>query len=251
MNILVIEDEKLAAQKLIKVLNKLLPDASITGNLETIEESVEYLRNEQPDLIFLDIELSDGISFEIFKRVTVSSPIIFTTAYNQYAIQAFEVNSIAYLLKPIAELAVKSAVDQYESMRGAFNNTNIAEVLKTLDLNRKSYQSSFLVKSGTKLIPIEVEQIAYFFASDKWTYLITRDNNKYMIDFTLNKLEDLLDPKMFLRVNRSYICQKNSIDSLDLYHNSQVLVQIKPSPKEMIIVSRNKTPILKNWLIDG
>lgn len=251
MNILVIEDEKLAAQKLIKVLNKLLPDASITGNLETIDESVEYLQNEQPDLIFLDIELSDGISFEIFKRVTVSSPIIFTTAYNQYAIQAFEVNSIAYLLKPIAESAVKAAVDQYESMKNAFNNTNIAEVLKTLDLNRTSYQSSFLVKSGTKLIPIEVEQIAYFFASDKWTYLITRDNNKYMLDFTLGKLEDLLNPKKFLRVNRSYICQKNSIDSLDSYHNSQVLVQIKPPPKELVVVSRNKTPILKKWLIDG
>ena len=249
MKILIIEDEKIAADKIKAIVNRLIPEAEILDSIGTIDESVKFLTINQPDLIFMDIELADGTSFEIFNQVEIKCPIIFTTAYNKYAIKAFEVNSIDYLLKPISEEAIHKAILNYQRMRDAFSYDYLKATLSTLSSSfKESYKSSFLVKSANNLIPIKCQNVAYFFASDKWTYIITEGNQKYILNYTLSRLEELLDPNSFMRVNRSYLVNKESITKLEPYLKGQVVVSLLPDPKETVIVSRKHTPILKSWM---
>ena len=249
MKVLIIEDEKIAANKIKSIVSKLITDVEILGCIETIDESVKFLQHHKPDLIFMDIELADGTSFEIFNLVQIECPIIFTTAYDKYAIKAFEVNSIDYLLKPITEEAMQRALDNYFEMREVFSHHYLKSALSNLTSNiGQDHKTSFLVKSGDSLLPIISSNIAYFFASDKWTYLITNNNQRYILNYTLSQLEELIDPADFKRINRSYLVNKGSILRLEVYLKGQVVAFIIPDPKETIVVSRKQTPMLKAWL---
>lgn len=249
MKVLIIEDEKIAADKIKSIISKLIVDVNILASIETIDESVQFLKTHQVDLIFMDIELADGNSFEIFNLVDVKCPIIFTTAYNKYAIKAFEFNSIDYLLKPISEEALQKALDNYYQMREVFSYDDMNSTLQQLANNlMENYRTSFLVKSANNLIPISCQNIAYFFASDKWTYLVTMTSQKYILNYTLSQLEELLNPANFLRINRSYLTNKDSVTRLEPYLKGQVVACLNPDPKEKVVVSRKQTPILKTWL---
>jgi two-component system, LytTR family, response regulator len=250
MNILIIEDEPIAANKIKDILKSVMPKARLAPVLDTIDESVAYLKDNTPDLIFLDIELADGSSFEIFKAIEISSPIIFTTAYNQYAIQAFEVNSVDYLLKPITAESVSKALANLQRMRASFSYQEIRQSINELrDIGEaKKYKTSFLVKSGESLIPITQDSIAYFFASNKWVYLVTKNGKEHLINYSLGEVEALLDPIVFFRIARNYLVKKDAIVKLTPYYKGQVTVEIDPKNKEQIVVSRARTGDLKQWL---
>ncbi len=253
MDILIIEDEPIAAEKIKDILGEIVPDGRIAPVLDTIDESIVYLKTHTPDIIFLDIELADGSSFEIFESVQIKSPIIFTTAYNQYAIQAFEVNSVDYLLKPITKESIISALANLQKMKDTFSYQLLKQSLQDLQVkaDNKKYKSSFLVKSGESLIPINERQIAYFFASNKWVYLVTNEGKENLINYTLNEIEGLLNPEHFFRVARNYMVRRESIVKLTPYFKGQVTVDISPKNKELIVVSRARTGNLKQWLSDG
>lgn len=207
MNILIIEDEPIAAYKIKDILKSIMPKAILGPVLDTIDESVAYLKDNTPDLIFLDIELADGSCFEIFKAIEISSPIVFTTAYNQYAVQAFEVNSVDYLLKPITTESVSKALANLQRMKASFSYQEIRQSIDELRNigEAKKYKTSFLVKSGSSLIPINQDLIAYFFASNKWVYLVTNNAKEHLVNYSLGEIEALLDPTLFFRITRNYL----------------------------------------------
>ncbi len=250
MNILIIEDEAIAAEKIQDILIDILPSARVVAIIDTIDESIAFLKSKSPDLIFLDIELADGSSFEIFDRVEVQSPIIFTTAYNQYAIRAFEVNSVDYLLKPITRQSVSKALANLQKMKDSFSYQALKQSITELQLKAESrkYKGSFLVKSGTGLIPVETSDIAYFFASDKWVYLVTVQGKEHLVNYSLTEIDGLVDPDLFFRVARNYLVKRQHIVKLNPYFKGQVSVEISPTTKEQIVVSRVRTRELKAWL---
>lgn len=250
MNILIVEDEPIAAKQLKKLIREFDSDFEICGITDSISETVEILEKTKPDLIFMDIQLADGLSFEIFKQIEISTPVIFTTAFDKYAVDAFKVNSIDYLLKPITSESVKNAFANYEKMKSVFSkNSFSAQVVSILEnIGRQQFKDRFLVKLGNKLIPVEISEVLYFFAEDKWTYIITKSNKKYLINYTLTQLEELLDPAKYFRLNRQYMVPRETLLSLESYFKGQVVVKLKTLESEKIVVSRQQTPLLKKWL---
>ena len=248
MKILIIEDENLAAKRLIKLVKEQLPDAEIFGNLDTITASVEWLKNNtEPDLIFLDIQLADGISFEIFEKVRVKSPIIFCTAYDQYAIKAFKLNSIDYLLKPIDPQDLIQALNKFKA--GLKTPEITLEQLTTLLLpNQKTYKTRFLVKSGDRIQTVDIQEIRYFFSEDKLTLLQTKEGKKFVIDYILDEIEELVDPQFFFRLNRKYISAIHAIKSIHTYSNTRLKILLENSDDNDILVSREKVATFKAWL---
>lgn len=250
MTILLVEDEPIAAKQLKKLIKEFDADIEICGITDSISETVELLETAKPDLIFMDIQLADGLSFEIFKQIEISTPIIFTTAFDKYAIEAFKVNSIDYLLKPITSESVKNAFDNYEKMKSVFSKNTFSNRIAGLleNFGKQQFKDRFLVKLGNKLIPIDASEAQYFFAEDKWTYIITKSNKKYLINYTLTQLEELLDPSKYFRLNRQYITPRETLLSLESYFKGQVVVKLKTLENEKIVVSRQQTPLLKKWL---
>ena len=249
MTVLIVEDEILAANQLKRFVKEYDSEINILPVADSIQETVEILLDCKPDLIFMDIQLADGLSFDIFRLADVQSPVIFTTAYDHYAIEAFKVHSVDYLLKPIQLSAVENAFKNFEAKKQFFSNLdqkqNIADSAKSTN---QSYKERFLVKVGNKLIPVDEEDINHFFAEDKWTYLVTKSNKKYIVNYTLTELETLLDPGKYFRINRQYTVPKTSILSLETYFKGQVIVKIKLLESEKIMVSRQQTPLLKKWM---
>jgi DNA-binding LytR/AlgR family response regulator len=260
LNLLLVEDEDLAAKKLKKMLFEIDPGLCCIGITDSIESTVEWLKkNGCPDLIFMDIELADGQSFEIFSRIEIKCPVIFTTAYDEFALKAFKVNSIDYLLKPIKPEELKAALDKFNNLRNqpvresAENKSqqqSIERLVETLVAQQhgEKYRSRFLVKSGQRLMPIGSEAISYFFTEDKIVFMRTRDNNKFAMDYTLDDLEQQLDPKYFFRANRQYILNSICIDEIHTWFNGKLKVTIKPKPDEEVIVSRERAGDFKGWL---
>lgn len=248
MKILIIEDENLAAKRLIKLVNDQLPNAEIFGNLDTVVASVEWLKNNpEPDLIFLDIQLADGISFEIFERISVKSPIIFCTAYDQYAIKAFKLNSVDYLLKPIDPQDLSQALDKFKA--GLKGPEITLDQIRTLLLpNQKSYKNRFLVKFGDRIQTVDVQEIRYFFSEDKLTLLQTKDGKKFVVDYILDEIEDMVDPQLFFRLNRKYVSSIHAIKSIHTYSNSRLKIVLENSDDHDILVSREKIAPFKAWL---
>jgi len=245
MKIIIVEDEPISALELKKLIASLDSSMEVVCILDTIEDAVNEFRREQPDLVFLDIELADGSAFEIFDEVEITCPIIFTTAFDEYALKAFEQNSIAYLLKPITKTKLKGAFDDLKKMECA--------VLKSSDYRRlfdasKPYKKNFLVKYGNALIPITSEKINYFFSEENLVYLVDTEGKKYLSSHTLTQLEELLNPEIFFRTNRQYIIHKQAVLALKPHVKGQVLVSIKSSDKIEIVISRQKTTLLKEWL---
>lgn len=251
MNVLIFEDEKLASERLIELLKELRPSMEVVGSVKSVEAAVLWLQNnDQPDLIISDIQLLDGTSFEIFSQVEVTCPVIFTTAYDQYAIKAFEVNSVDYLLKPIGQDKLEAALVKFEAKATSDTNNgfDIEQIRSLLGSSTPEYKSRFLVKVGQRIRAIPIEKVAYFFSRDKLTYIVTFDNQKYPIDQTLEELEGLINPKDFFRVNRKFVVHFNSVADIHPYFKGRVKLGLSPHIEEEIVVSSEKTPVFKRWL---
>lgn len=249
LNVLICEDETPAGKLLKSYLNEIDAGISIEGILETGEEAKEVIlnRGEHIDLIFMDIELADGPCFNTLDQMELTIPIIFTTAYDEYALKAFRLNSVDYLVKPITKEDVKSALDKFNTMRATFTESENFRFTKSF-FEQKVYKDRFLVKLGRKLFPLKTQEIAYFMATDKMVWLVTDQNKKFIINYTLNDLEELLDPGSFFRLNRQFISNISAIRELEPYFKGQVAAKLDPFPDIEVIVSRNKTPELKSWL---
>ncbi len=250
MNIIIIEDEKPSARRLQRMLTAL--DFKAETMLHSVEESVEWFQNnEHPDLIFLDIQLSDGLSFEIFEQVEVKSAIIFTTAYDEYALQAFKLNSIDYLLKPIDEDDLAKAVGKYkerlpkqEAVTLDFND------IKKLLVNpiERDYKKRFSVKVGQHLKLINIDEVECFYSENKGTYLHTTEGRNYLLDTTLEQLEDELEPHTFFRINRKFFVNINAIKDMVSYTNSRLQIKLNSYKEQEVIVARERVKDFKNWL---
>jgi len=252
MKILIIEDEIPAAEKLERYLQRYNNQTDVLAIIGSVKEAVSWLSSHQSqvDLIFMDIQLTDGKSFEIFDQVIINKPIIFITAYDQFAIDAFKVNSIAYLLKPITFDDLSHAIDKLKQLKQSLGASIEMETLKTAlnQLQQKSYKTRFMVKLGEHIKSIAVQQIEFFFAEGRNVYLFTKENRKFIIDFKLEELEELLDPALFYRVNRSYIVQIDSIKDVIVYSNSRLKVIPHLEYDKEIVVSRDKVAPFKEWL---
>ncbi|WP_308992452.1 LytTR family DNA-binding domain-containing protein [Mariniflexile litorale] len=251
MKVLIIEDEHTASENLKYHLNNIEPSITIETTLETVADAVSYFNNEFfAELVFVDIHLADGISFEIFEKTEVNIPIIFTTAYNEYAIKAFKVNSIDYLLKPIDEDELREAINKYKSLKLKYPiNDQFQQLLKLI--NRKSFKSTYLVQQRDTLLPLEINGIAYFTIDAGVVKAITLDNKSFVLDKKLEEIELEINPEQFFRANRQFIVQRNTIENLKMYFNGKLILNIYPKPKEQIIISKAKAPQLKNWINNG
>ncbi len=246
LNLVIIEDEKPAARRLNRMLQKNnYPEAFL---LHDIQSSIAYLNQHTPDLILLDVQLSDGISFEIFKEVEVNCPIIFTTAYDEFAIQAFQLNSIDYLLKPLEEDKLIHALQKWEKLRqDTFNADELRDFLNSQN-TKSSYKNRFTVQVGHKIIVIEANDISCFYSENKSTFLLTKLGRSYDLDFSLDQLENKLNPIVFFRISRKYIIHKNHIKEIYAHTNSRCKVMIEKSNFQDMIVSRERTKEFKVWL---
>jgi len=251
MKVLIIEDEDLAVKKLQKTLSFVDNTIEIAGITDSISSSVEWLQNnEAPDLILMDIELADGQSFAIFDLISVTSPVIFTTSYDEFALKAFKVNSIDYLLKPVQPEDLEVALKKYKSMRGNTTTTDIQSLVKELQqqLFPKEYRKRFLVKNGQKLISIAIDSIAYFYSDGRLNFFRTVDNKKYVVDYTMDELEDMLNPQDNFRVSRSFYVSIACISKIDDYFGNRLILQLQPATDKEVLVSREKVMSFKKWM---
>jgi DNA-binding LytR/AlgR family response regulator len=251
-NILIIEDEDAAFNRLKKMITGELPGANILPPIVSIKSAIEWFSsNPAPDLIFLDVHLADGQSFEIFKQVKVTRPIIFTTAYDQYALEAFKLSSIDYLLKPIKKEELKRAIEKFLRLTPPPNSeANIQKLLSTLQGQPTTYKQRFVVKYGEHIKTLEMADSAYFYTENKANFLVTKDNKRYAIDYNLDQLEEVLDPKKFFRINRQFIIGFHAITEMFSYSKSRVLIKLNPPSKLETIVSSERSASFKSWL-DG
>jgi len=250
MRILIIEDEKPAAQRITKLVQALDKTIEIIEVIDSVEDAVAWFKgNEMPDLAFMDIQLADGLSFNIFKEVEVSSPVIFTTAYDEYALEAFKVNSIDYLLKPIDPKALDRAWEKYQSLKGKPNNDilGLIETFKT-QTEQKKYKERFLVKKGDGFKYLTANEAAYFYADGGLTFMISQAGDRHIVDDKMDKLETSLNPKNFFRVNRKLIINERSVGEIANYFNSRLKLSLKPKFDEDVIVARDRVSRFKNWL---
>jgi DNA-binding LytR/AlgR family response regulator len=246
---LIIEDEQPAALRLEKLLTSLDRDIKILKILDTVESAVKWFEvNPQPDLIMLDIQLGDGLSFDIFRKVKVDSYVIFTTAYDEYAIKAFEVNSIDYLLKPVDEGRLENSLKKYKKFKSSSQSDNINKLLETIESRNDRYKKRFVVSIANKIKIVETNDVAFFYSKEKNTFLCTSDNRHYPLDFSLDHIEEMLNPELFFRVNRQFIVQLKSISKIDILSKSRIKLQTNPSSTEEIMVSSARTSEFRQWL---
>lgn len=257
MKVLIIEDEKFAQEELKRFLQDVDGyNIEVLDCLESIEDAVDWLTsNTKPDLIFMDIQLSDGLSFEIFNQLHLTTPVIFTTAFENYAIRAFKVHSIDYLLKPIDKLDLKKAIDQYHAIKASYSdetapalNQNQVEKLLNLSAEPVEYKKRFIIKTGDRLRHVSVDDIAFFYSENDYTYLVAKENAKFIIDYKLDELIELLDPNEFFRLSRKYITNIHSIKLVNKYFNSRLEVILQPESKDQILISRVRVPEFLKWL---
>lgn len=250
MKAIIVEDEPLSAQHLKTLLLKIAPDIEVIALLDTIKSTVNFLK-EQPeiDLIFLDIHLADGLSFDIFQEVEVPQPVIFTTAYDEFAIKAFKVNSIDYLLKPIGLTDLKTALNKFNNQYGSGSKAlDLAGHQSTYQLLSKTQKSRFIVKMGDNLSSIKVEDIAFFIAEEGVVILATNEGKRFPVDYTMDSLETILDTGLFFRVNRKLMLNINQIIQVQSYFNSRLKIKLKLNLNEECIVSRERVTDFKKWL---
>jgi two-component system LytT family response regulator len=247
MNILIVEDEKPAATRLISMLHKVIPEATILGVTDGVESTLNFLDKEKaPDLIFMDIHLADGSAFEIFRHRSLKEMnIIFATAYDQYAVEAFQVNALYYLLKPIKQQELENALTRYKTHIG--KDQDYKQIVDQL-LSKKPEDKRFLIRMGQSLRLIQQHDIAFFFTADKITFIMTREGRKYPIDYTLENLEEMIDPAKFFRINRQYIIHMDAIHLMQAHTKARVKIELQPTVQEMVIVSTERSPNFKKWL---
>ncbi|GAB1452533.1 LytTR family DNA-binding domain-containing protein [Draconibacterium sp.] len=251
MKTIIIEDEQLAARRLENMIREIDPEVEILAKLESVKESVEWFKkNEHPDLIFLDIHLEDGLSFSIFDQVKVNAPIIFTTAFDEYAIKAFKLKSIDYLLKPIVADDLKKAIDKFRDWGEKKQLIDVKEWFKLVQGNSQNYRERFSVVVGQKLKSIEAKDIAYFFSNSGITFVVMQTKGQYSLDLSLDNLLEELDPKNFFRINRQYLVSLNSIVNIHIYPKSRLKLELNPTVPEGVFVSLDKVVDFKKW-VDG
>jgi DNA-binding LytR/AlgR family response regulator len=253
MKVLIVEDELPAAEKLERYLLKYDASSKVVAIMDSVAKSVEWLTANQDsiDLIFMDIQLLDGLSFQIFQKVTVRKPVIFTTAFNEFALDAFKVNSIDYLLKPITFTDLSASLKKLESLREQLQPEQSERIQQAFSsLKTKEYKNRFMVKLGEHIRSITTDQIALFYADGRDVYLVTNQPRKFIVDYTLESLENILDPKVFFRLNRTFILNINSIKDVLVYSNSRLKITLALEFDKEIIVSREKVSEFKDWF-DG
>jgi DNA-binding LytR/AlgR family response regulator len=247
--VLIIEDERLAAEKLERMVAKLKPEWTLLGPIETVTHATKWLAsNPAPDLILMDIQLADGISFEIFDQIEVSSPVIFTTAYDEYAIRAFKVNSIDYLLKPIDPDALEAALKKYERL----SNTLSTDKMKIETVRQQisqTHKSRFLVKVGSNMLSVLTRDVELFFISERSVFIRTFQGKTYDVDYSLDQLQQLVDPDQFFRINRNYLVNIDAVTKLVSYSSSRIKIDLQPEFKsDELIVARDKVSEFKKWM---
>lgn len=251
MNILIIEDEPQAAKRIETLVIELLPNARILDKIDSVKKSVHWFQNNaSPDLALMDIQLADGTSFQIFEQYEVKCPVIFTTAYDEYALKAFKVNSIDYILKPVDKNELQAALKKLETLTRNSDDTrklltSIGDVVHKLS---KKYKERFVIKVGEHLRTIEVKDILYFYSQDKATFCHTNENRNHILDFTLEQLEDMIDPLVYFRVNRKYFVRAEAIQDIISYSNSRLKLVLKNSQDNDVIVARERVQEFKQWL---
>jgi two-component system LytT family response regulator len=246
MKALIIEDESAAVRRLAKLIKEVDPSIEVENDLDSIESALDWFgANPLPDLIFLDIHLADGSSFEIFNHVEVPRPVIFTTAYDEYAIQAFRLNAIDYLLKPIKRQELERAIEKYRKWKSppAFDYKKLA---RTID--RDEYNKRFLIRLGQNIRVVEIHDCAYFYTQDKITFLVNREGKRYPLDYSLERLEEMADPRTFFRINRQFIVNINAIKEMYAYSKSRVKIELSPPCELEVVVSTERSPHFKKWL---
>lgn len=247
MRVLIIEDEAPAYRRLMKLVKECDPTAEVIGVIQSVKEGMEWLSiNPAPDLILSDIQLSDDLSFKIFSNLKIQTPVIFTTAYDEYAINAFKFHSIDYLLKPINLDELKQSIEKYKSIHAPAPTTDFVKLLKGFEV--KEYRSRFLVYSGDSLFPISTVEIAYFLSEDGVTFLVHEGGKRYIINDSLDQLEEELDPKQFIRVNRQFLISAKAIQRVNNYGIQKLKLTVKPPTDIDIIVSKLRVTAFKTWL---
>lgn len=248
MRILIIEDEKPAVRRLTQLIAQELPDAQILESLDTVSAAINWFKNNpEPDLVFLDIQLADGISFDIFEKVKVTAPIIFCTAFDQYAIKAFKLNSIDYLLKPIDPEELNQALVKFKSGKKEAS-ISLDQIRSLIQPTPKTFKKRFLVKLGERIQTIDIQDIAFFFSEDKATLLQTNQGKKYIVDYILDEIEEIVDPTLFFRINRKYISSISAIKDVFTYSNSRLKIHLENCTDNDILISRERMGAFKGWL---
>ena len=248
MRALIIEDEKPAADKLKKAIQKTGMGIEIIAQLDSVQSAIQWLRTqEQPELVFMDIELSDGLCFKIFETVSVPCPIIFTTAYDEYWQEAFELNSIDYLLKPVKQEKLEAALKKYDTLKQYFAS-NFQQLMQTKPASLPAYKKRFLVKRGTDYISVKTEDIAYFYATHKLVCMVNKKSEKFILDISLSDIEKQIDPVSFYRINRKYLVNMTSIKRIKSYPKSKLEVEVDPTVNDEIIISQENVAAFKDWM---
>ncbi|TMI69644.1 MAG: response regulator transcription factor [Bacteroidetes bacterium] len=248
MKVIVIEDEKPAAEKLVKAIQKADLSIEVSAVLGNVKTAVEWLQqNSMPDLLFMDIELSDGLSFKIFEKVNINSPVIFCTAFDEYWQEAFEHNSIDYLLKPVKQEKLQAALNKYDKLKQYFSSS-FQQLLQWQQPAGNGYKKRFLVKRGTDYISVKTEDIAYFYATHKLICMVDNKGQKFILDQSLADIEKQLDPTQFYRVNRKYLLHMNAIKKIKSFPKSKLQLEVEPVIKEDIIISQENVAAFKEWM---
>ncbi|NQU84698.1 MAG: response regulator transcription factor [Mariniphaga sp.] len=251
MKVLIVEDEPIAAAQLAAHLAALRPQSEILAVCDTVKSAVDWLKNnEVPELAFFDIQLGDGISFEIFNQIDYKNPVIFITAFDQYAIQAFKVNSIDYLLKPIERDELEKALVKFDNLNTPKTSNVTPKILEEIvsSLKNKNYKERFLVKVGTHLRIVDVKDILYFYSFQKGTFIKCTDGKDYLIDQSLELIEEIVDPVLFFRINRKYLIALSAIKDVVAYSNSRLKLKAKNANEDDFLVAREKVKLFKSWL---
>ena len=253
MKILIIEDETMAAQTLQKLIEEVCDEAEIIGQLESIEDSVEWFASHpMPDLVFMDIHLADGSSFAIFEKAEITCPVVFTTAYDEYALKAFEVNSIDYLLKPINKKDLERAMGKYRSrvLSSPQANGCFDELLKQMGGTQKKYRNYFLIPERDKLIPLLSSNIAYIYIDTKTVKAVSLEGKSFYMNHPLDELMAQLDPAIFFRANRQFIISRHAVQDISIWFGSKLSVNLTVETPEKIIISKARVSEFKNWFVD-
>lgn len=250
MKVLIIEDELPAARRIEQLMRQQRTQVEVLAVIDSISEAVKWFaQNPAPELILMDIHLADGLSFDIFQLIQIQSMVIFTTAYDQYAIRAFKVNSIDYLLKPIDAQELSNALDKFDLMRGKAQSFDYSMINELFDnLKNRNYRERFLVKFGNAFTYIQAQDMRFCYAEDSLVFTRMADGKKYSLDHTLEQLEQLLNPVHFFRINRKLLLHIDAVDKIHPYFNNRLKLELQPAPGFDIVVSRERVQDFKNWI---
>lgn len=250
MKVLIIEDEDLTAERLESLLLRYDSTIEILDKIPSVKEAVRWFQkhSQAVDLVFMDIHLEDDLCFRIFEQVNLQVPIIFTTAFDEYMIKAFKVNSIDYLLKPVNAEGLAAAIEKFKAMKRQFSRTDLDTLLEAIGQNKPEYKTRFMVTVGTRIKTIDVADIAYFFSEEKITFMVTKDNQRLPIDYSLDKLSTMINPEEYFRANRQFLISLPSIKNIHTYSQSKLKLELEPHPKTEVFIGKEKITPFKDWL---